>query len=109
MTTTRPRRKSSAERAAHSREAQHTFWEERFAAAETPLELVQETWAMLRARLMQLERKAMARVERAAGSREELTEARQQLAEVRERITSICGDASAELARLADEINTKRR
>lgn len=109
MTTpTRPRRKRSAEKAARSRESQQKFWEERFAATETPLDLVQETWAMLRARLVQVERKALLRVER-AGSREQRIEAEQKLTEARELIKTTCGAAAAEMARLADEIHTERR
>jgi hypothetical protein len=108
MTTTRPRRKSSAEKAGRSREAQDQFWQERFAAAETPLELVQETWAMLRARLVQLERKALAGVER-AGTRDQRLDAEQKLVDARTRIESTCATAAAELARLADEIHTERR
>ena len=108
MTVTRPRRKSSAEKAARSRDAQQKFWEERFAATETPLDLVQETWAMLRARLMQLERKAVARVER-AGAGDQRIAAEQNLAKTREQIKTTCADAATEMARLANEIHTERR
>jgi hypothetical protein len=109
MTTpTRPRRKRSADKAARSRESQQKFWEDRFAATETPLDLVQETWAMLRARLVQLERKALLRVER-AGSREQRLDAEQGLVKTRELIRAQCGAAAAEMARLADEIHTERR
>ena len=108
MTATRPRRKSSAEKASRSRGAQRTFWEERFAATETPLDLVQETWAMLWTRLVQLERKAVARVER-ADTGEQRLEAEQNLAKVRELINETCGVAATELARLATEIHTERR
>ena len=108
MTVTRPRRKSSTEKATRSRDAQQKFWEDRFAATETPLDLVQESWAMLRARLMQLERKAVARVER-AGSSEQRAEARQELAAARELIKKTCGAAATEMARLANEIHTERR
>lgn len=108
MTVTRPRRRSSAEKATRSRDAQQKFWEQRFAATETPLDLVQETWAMLRARLMQLERKAVARVERAGGAEQRL-EAEQGLVAVRELIKTTCGSAATEIARLATEIQTERR
>lgn len=107
-TSTRARRKSSAEKAARSRDAQQKFWEERFGATETPLDLVQESWAMLRARLVQLERKAVARVER-GGTGEQRQEAEQGLAATRELIKKTCGAAATELARLADEIHTERR
>lgn len=108
MTTARPQRKSSAEKAARSHDAHRKFWEERFAAAETPMDLVQETWAMLRARLVQIERKALVRVER-AGTREQRLEAEQRLVETRTQIKEICAAAASELARLADEIKTGRR
>lgn len=106
--TTRPRRKRAAEKAARSRESQAKFWENRFAATETPLDLVQESWAMLRTRLAQLERKATARVER-AGTSEQRLEAEQGLAATRELIKKICGAAASEMARLANEIHTERR
>ena len=108
MTATRPARKTGADKAARSRKAQQRFWEERFAAAETPLDLVQETWAMLRARLIQVERKALVRVER-AGTREQRLEAERRLMEARELIKGTCGSVAAEMARLTDEINTGRR
>lgn len=109
MTTpTRPRRKRSADKAARSRQSQQKFWEERFAATDTPLDLVQESWAMLRTRLVQLERKAVARVERAAAGEQRL-DAEQNLAKVRELIKKTCGAAATELARLATEIHTERR
>jgi hypothetical protein len=108
MTVMRPRRKRADEKAQRSRAAQQQFWGDRFAAADTPLDLVQETWAMLRARLVQLERKALARVERAS-SREQRLEAEQNLVNTRDLIKRTCSSAAAEMARLADEIHTERR
>lgn len=95
-------------RAVASAERKQEFWKVRFDAAQTPAELVQANWDLLRTRLKQIERRALARVERAK-SDEEKAAATMKLAEARQEIQRICDDASAELARLADQIDIGRR
>lgn len=108
MTDSRPsirdRRQARAERSA-ARKQMH--WAQRFTAAETPLDLVQQNVELLRTRIVQAERKAQRRVGRAASP--ERTAAVEELNEIRQLIERICGDAATELARLADEIQNERR
>lgn len=110
MTTTqkRPLTERRKQRAENSRRAQQEFWAEKFAAAQTPLDLLEVAYLLLRSRCGQLERDALK-----AGSRaktpSEVEAARQRIASARDQITQVCGDAAAELERLANTIDTTRR
>lgn len=103
-----PLNERRAERAARSVENRRAYWERRFAAADTPLDLLKEATEMLRARVVQLERKALARKERAKTA-EEKAAAAEKLAETREQIQQVCSSVATEIARFADQIDTGRR
>jgi hypothetical protein len=91
-----------------SAERQQRHIAARLAEAETPLDLLARAYEVLRGRLVQSERKALAAVERAdTPARKQRAAAR--LAGVRAEIERVCGDAAGELARLTDEIHTERR
>lgn len=110
MTTSRrqPLKERREARAARSAENKRTYWEQRFAAAETPLDLLKEATEMLRARVVQFERKALARQKRAKTDSEK-ADAAVQLAAARDEIRRICSDVATEIARFADQIDTGRR
>lgn len=99
------RRKARAET---SRRAQEEFWGAKFDAAETPLDLLEAGYLLLRSRARQLERDALAASKRAR-TPQETAAARERSASARQQITQVCGDAAAELERLASTIDTTRR
>jgi hypothetical protein len=99
------RRKARAE---NSRRAQQEFWGTKFDAAQTPLELLEAGYLLLRTRVRQIERDALA-ASRRARTPQEVTAAGERSASVRQQITEVCGDAAAELERLANTIDTTRR
>jgi hypothetical protein len=99
------RRKARAE---NSRRAQEEYWGAKFNAAETPLDLLEAAYLLLRSRARQLERDAHAAGKRAKTSQER-SAARERIASARAQITQLCGDAAAELERLARTIDTTRR
>lgn len=101
----RERRRIRAENSA-ARQQQHIA--QRFAEAKTPLELLGKNYELLRGRLVQFERKALAAFER-AGTEKERAAARDRLQQALAEIERVCGEASAEMARLTDQIHTERR
>lgn len=109
---TSPRRQPLNERrearTTRSIENKRAYWERRFSSAATPLNLLKEATEMLRARIVQFERKALARQERAKTDSEK-TAAAEQLAAARDQIQRICSDVATEIARFADQIDTGRR
>lgn len=107
-TRRRPLTERRRERATRSDDNRRSYWERRFAAAETPLDLLREANEMLRARVVQFERKALARQQRAKTA-EEKQAAAEQLAAARQQIERICSSVAAEVARFADQIDTGRR
>ena len=96
------------ERQDNSRRAQQEFWGAKFDAAQTPLELLEAAYLLLRSRARQLERDALKAGVRAK-TPTEVEAARQRIASARDQITQVCGDAAADLERLANTINTTRR
>jgi hypothetical protein len=95
-------------RARNSAAAQREFWGGRFDASETPVELLESAYWLLRTRSVQYLSKAEAAVRRArTGEAKRAAAARVEVA--RAEITDICGEAVAELERLADRIDTTRR
>jgi hypothetical protein len=104
----RPLTERRQARAENSRRAQQEFWGTKFDAAETPLDLLEAAYLLLRSRARQLERDALAAGKRAK-TPQEIAAARQRSASARDQITKVCGDAAAELERLANTIDTTRR
>jgi hypothetical protein len=107
-TQKRPLRERRQERQDNSRRAQQEFWGAKFNAAQTPLELLEAAYLMLRSRARQLERHALKAGERAK-TEQQAEAAKQRIASVRDQITQVCADAAAELERLANTIDTTRR
>lgn len=107
-TQKRPLTERRQARAENSRRAQDEFWAAKFAAAETPLDLLETAYLMLRSRCVQLERDA-ANAGKRAKTRPEVEAAGQRIVSVRSQISQVCGDAAAELERLANTIDTTRR
>lgn len=101
-------RERRARRIADSAARQHRHAEEMHADAETPLDLLGVAYKLLRGRLVQAERKALAVVERAR-TRPERDAAAERLTLVRAEMARICGEAANEMARLTDQIHTERR
>lgn len=95
-------------RIAKSAERQQTHAAEMHAQAATPLDLLNVSYKLLRGRLVQFERKALAAGERAK-TREEREAAAERLRLARAEMERVCGEASAVMARLTDEIHTERR
>jgi len=110
--TTEPKKRPLTERrrqrAENSRRAQDEFWGAKFDAAETPLDLLEAAYLLLRSRARQVERDALAAGKRAR-TPQETSAARDRIGSAREQITQVCGDAAAELERLAHTIDTTRR
>lgn len=99
------RRKARAERSA-ARQREHI--ESRLAGAETPLDLLGREYEILRGRLVQAERRALAAVDRASTPEQQAT-AGDRLAGTRAQMERVCGEAVAVMARLTDQIHTERR
>lgn len=87
---------------------QQTHVQAKLAAAQTPVDLMGAAYTVLRGRLVQLERKALAAVERAETDSEKQA-ARERLADTRAEVERISNEAVAQMARLADQIHTERR
>lgn len=104
----RPLSERRRERAANSRRAQKEYWGAKFGAAQTPLDLLEAGYLLLRTRARQLERDALAAARRAR-TPQEVSAAGQRIASAREQITRVCADAAGELERLANTIDTTRR
>jgi hypothetical protein len=107
-TRKRPLTERRKRRQENSRRAQEEFWAAKFAAAKTPLELLEVAYLLLRSRCGQLERDVLNAGKRAK-TPAEVEAARQRIASARDQITQVCGDAAAELERLATTIDTTRR
>lgn len=104
----RPLVERRRQRAENSRAAQEKYWAARFGAAETPLDLLEAAYLLLRTRVRQVERDAAAAGKRAK-TPQETSAAADRGASARELITQVCGDAAAEMERLARTIDTTRR
>lgn len=102
------RRERRRERTENSRATRREFWGARFDQADTPVDLLEQAYRLLRSRVMRLERRALGAAGRAR-TPEEAERTRRRVAAARQRITEICGTAAAELERLADTIDTARR
>lgn len=87
---------------------QARMWEERFAAASTPLDLLGVANTLLRTRLVQWEAKAVAAVDRARDDKAK-ADAQERLNEAREDVERICGEVAKILAQTADQLDTTRR
>lgn len=113
MTKITPARKARLQerretRAANRAVRQRAHIAARFAATQTPLDLLARAYETLRGRAVQAERRALAAVER-ADTPGAVQRAERRVASVRAEIERVCGDAANELARLTDEIRTERR
>lgn len=95
-------------RVAKSAERQQQHAAQMHEQVQSPLDLLGVAYKLLRGRLVQFERKALAAGERAR-TREEREAAAARLERTRAEVARICGEASAEMARLTDQIHTERR
>lgn len=101
----RERRQERMERSATN---QDKFWDDRLAAAKTPLDLYEQAYSMLRTRLVKWEAKASKAVDR-AGTDKAREAALEQLEAARADVERICREIAGELSQAADQINTTRR
>lgn len=111
MTTSarKPRlRERRQERIDKSAQRQQRHAAEMHEQVQSPLDLLGVAYKLLRGRLVQFERRALAAGERAR-TREEREAAAARLEAARAEVARICGEASAEMARLTDQIHTERR
>jgi hypothetical protein len=97
-----------AKRIADSAARQQAHADQRFAATQTPVDLLGAAYTVLRGRLVQYERKALASLERAKGESQRAA-ARERLDSTRAEVERISNEAVAQMARLADQIHTERR
>jgi hypothetical protein len=95
-------------RIANSAKRQQDHVQEQLAKAQTPVDLLGASYIILRGRLVQFERKAIAALERAR-TQDDVKAAQERLANTRAEVERISNEAQAEMARLADEIHTERR
>lgn len=114
MTTpARPRRKTDRaqrrqERIARSEARQLEYARARFEAAETPLDLYEAAYSLLRGRLVKFQRLAENAVARAGTEKERAAAERRQLA-ARATVQQVCGEAAEYLERAANRLDTTRR
>lgn len=101
-------RERRAKRVADSARRQQDHVQQKLDSAETPVDLLGANYVILRGRLVQYERKALAAVGRAKTSGD-IEAARERLARTRAEVQRITDEAVAHMARLADQIHTERR
>ena len=112
--TVRPRRQRSdlrerrKDRAIKSAANQGQFWNERLATAQTPLDLYEQAYSMLRTRLVKWETKASKAVDRANTDKAREV-AMDQLDEARADVERICKEIAGVLVQAASQLDLTRR